>query len=60
MRDISGEAAGQEYLQLSETPEQQPWLYTYVKDRIGFVDFGEQNYLTTRHSDDPNFLKGGR
>ena len=60
MRDIDGDAAGRVYLKLAETPTQQPWLYTYVKDNNDYVDFGELDYLKTRDSDGANFLKGGR
>jgi hypothetical protein len=59
MRDISGDAAGSEYLKLAMSPTQQPWLYTYTKDK-GYVDFGEKDYLKTRDSDSPEHLKGGR
>ncbi|KEF51722.1 uncharacterized protein A1O9_12357 [Exophiala aquamarina CBS 119918] len=60
MRDISGDAAGTEYLKLAEAPTQQPWLYTYTKDGEGYVDFGEKDYLKTVNSDEAQFLKGGR
>lgn len=60
MRDISGDAAGIEYLRLAETPTQQPWLYTYTSDGKGYVDFGEQDYLKTSDSNEVQFLRGGR
>lgn len=59
MRDISGDAAGTEYLKLVNNPLQQSWLYTYTANE-GYVDFGEKAYLKTTNSDEPRFLEGGR
>ncbi|KAI2620964.1 hypothetical protein GGS26DRAFT_601543 [Hypomontagnella submonticulosa] len=59
MRDIDGTTAGKEYLKISETPEQLPWLYTYTKES-GYKDFGEKDYLKTVDSNEPQFIKGGR
>ncbi|KAI1101582.1 hypothetical protein F4804DRAFT_343882 [Jackrogersella minutella] len=59
MRDIDGTVAGKEYLKISEAAEQLPWLYTYTKDN-GYKDFGENDYLKTVDSNEPQFIRGGR
>lgn len=59
MRDVDGQAAGQEYLKLAQTPQQLPWCYTYVKNE-GYRAFREGDYLTTTDSEDPYYVLGSR